>query len=135
LDAAGLQALHEGGIEIGSHTISHPQLTKVDRARVERELRDSAAEIESAGLPRPRAFAYPHGEWNHSIAALAAEAGYAAAFTIDPGVARVGNSRFELPRIEVLASDTPCRLRLKLATARWPARLRDRFWRSARLLP
>ena len=76
LDAAGLQALTKAGIEIGSHSVNHPQLTKIPLGAVETELRDSAAQIEAAGLPQPRTFAYPHGEWNPPIAAAAAAAGY-----------------------------------------------------------
>jgi GT2 family glycosyltransferase/peptidoglycan/xylan/chitin deacetylase (PgdA/CDA1 family) len=132
LDAAGLQALREAGIEIGSHTVSHSQLTKVPEATVAAELGDSAEQIERAGLPRPRAFAYPHGEWSPAIAAAAAEAGYAAAFTIDHGRVRAGGDRYALPRIEVLASDSPRALRLKLATAGWPDRLRRRILRLTR---
>jgi len=133
LDAEGLRALREAGIEIGSHTVNHPQLTKVPLQVAAAELGDSAAQIEAAGLPRPRAFAYPHGEWNPEIATAAAAAGYEAAFTIDPGRVRAGADRFALPRIEVLADDTPRSLRLKLATADWPTRLRVRAWRAARL--
>jgi GT2 family glycosyltransferase/peptidoglycan/xylan/chitin deacetylase (PgdA/CDA1 family) len=132
LDAAGLQSLREAGIEIGSHTVSHPQLTKVPGETVEAELRDSAAQLEAAGLPRPRAVAYPHGEWSPEIAAAAAAAGYDAAFTIDHGRVRPGGDRYALPRIEVLASDSPARLRLKLATAGWPDGVRRRILRLTR---
>jgi len=132
LDADGLRSLREAGIEIGSHTVSHPQLTKVPGETVEAELRDSAAQIEAAGLPRPRVLAYPHGEWSPEIAAAAAAAGYDAAFTIDHGRARPGGDRYALPRIEVLASDTPANLRLKLATAGWPDGVRRRLLRLTR---
>jgi GT2 family glycosyltransferase/peptidoglycan/xylan/chitin deacetylase (PgdA/CDA1 family) len=132
LDAAGLQTLREAGIEIGSHTVSHPQLTKVPDEVVEAELRDSADQLERAGLPRPRSLAYPHGEWNPPIAGAAAEAGYAAAFTIDHGKVSEGADPFALPRIEVLASDGPARLRLKIATADWPPQLRRRILRLTR---
>jgi GT2 family glycosyltransferase/peptidoglycan/xylan/chitin deacetylase (PgdA/CDA1 family) len=135
LDAEGLRALRAGGIEIGSHTVNHPQLTKVPEPTVAAELRNSAEQLEQAGLPRPRVLAYPHGEWDPSIAEAAAAAGYAAAFTIDPGWVRPGASPWALPRVEVLASDTPARLRFKLATARWPSRLRERTWRALRLVP
>ncbi|HWO82162.1 MAG TPA: polysaccharide deacetylase family protein, partial [Solirubrobacterales bacterium] len=133
LDAEGLQALRKAGIEIGSHTVNHPQLTKLPEEVAAAELRDSAAQIEAAGLPRPRAFAYPHGEWSPELARLAGAAGYAAAFTIDPGRISADGDRWALPRIEVLASDTPRSLRFKLATAHWPPRLRARAWRLARL--
>jgi GT2 family glycosyltransferase/peptidoglycan/xylan/chitin deacetylase (PgdA/CDA1 family) len=129
LDADGLRALIAGGIEIGSHGVSHPQLTKVDAARVEAELRDSAAMIEAAGLPRPRAFAYPHGEWTPDVAHAAALAGYSAAFTIDPGRVTADSLPQALPRVEVLAGDTHRSLRLKLATVDWPEGLRDRLLR------
>jgi GT2 family glycosyltransferase/peptidoglycan/xylan/chitin deacetylase (PgdA/CDA1 family) len=132
LDAAGLQSLRETEIEIGSHTVNHPQLTKVPGETVEAELCDSAAQIEAAGLPRPRALAYPHGEWSAEIATTAAAAGYEAAFTIDHGRVRPGANRYALPRIEVLASDTPARLRLKLATAGWPDGVRRRLLRLTR---
>jgi GT2 family glycosyltransferase/peptidoglycan/xylan/chitin deacetylase (PgdA/CDA1 family) len=129
LDTAGLRKLVEAGFEIGSHSITHPQLTKVDAAEASVEVGESAVQIESLGLPRPRAFAYPHGEWSEAIAATAAAAGYAAAFTIDPGRVGAGSPRFALPRIEVLASDTMFALRVKLATADWPARRRRRLLR------
>jgi GT2 family glycosyltransferase/peptidoglycan/xylan/chitin deacetylase (PgdA/CDA1 family) len=131
LDAAGLQALAAAAIEIGSHSVSHPQLTKVGDEDVVAEARDSADQIEAAGLPRPRAFAYPHGEWDRRGTAAVAAAGYAAAFTIDHGRVSPGSDRYALPRIEVLAGDTTRTLRLKLATAGWPNRLRDRILRLA----
>jgi GT2 family glycosyltransferase/peptidoglycan/xylan/chitin deacetylase (PgdA/CDA1 family) len=132
LDAEGLQALRAARMEIGSHTVSHPQLTKVPAETVEAELHGSAVEIEQVGLPRPRAFAYPHGEWNPSIARAAATAGYDVAFTIDPGRVEPGSDRWALPRIEVLAGDSTRYLRLKLATAGWPPRLRDLILKAAR---
>jgi GT2 family glycosyltransferase/peptidoglycan/xylan/chitin deacetylase (PgdA/CDA1 family) len=127
LDSEGLLALIDAGIEIGSHGVSHTPLTKLDDTAVAAELRDSAGQIESAGLPRPRAFAYPHGEWDARSAGMAAEVGYAAAFTIDPGHVHQGSPRHSLPRIEVLASDSDRSLRFKLASAAWPAPLRDRL--------
>jgi peptidoglycan/xylan/chitin deacetylase (PgdA/CDA1 family) len=131
LDAEGLKALAAAGIEIGSHSVTHPQLTKVGDEEVVTEVGDSAEQIAAAGLPRPRAFAYPHGEWDGRGTAAAAAAGYAAAFTIDHGRVRRDSNRFALPRVEVLASDSNRGLRLKLATAGWPNRLRDRILRLA----
>jgi GT2 family glycosyltransferase/peptidoglycan/xylan/chitin deacetylase (PgdA/CDA1 family) len=129
LDAEGLREVARRGIEVGSHCMTHRQLPKVPVEELERELRGSAEAIEALGLPRPRALAYPHGEWSNEVAAAAFAAGYEAAFTVDPGrVERAGN-RFALPRIEVLASDTPATIRIKVATARWPRGLRDRLLR------
>lgn len=132
LDADGLRALPRHGVEVGSHGMNHRQLPKLERSEAEAEIAGSAAALEALGLPRPRAFSYPHGEWNREIAAAAAASGYRAAFTVTPGAVERGCDRFSLPRVEVLASDTPAKLRLKLATVRWPARWRRPLLRLTR---
>src|SRR5205823_7356159 len=129
----GLRAVAASGIEIGSHGFSHRPLPTVDKDEFDRELHGSAAKLEQAGLPRPRAFAYPHGEWSPEIAAAVRDAGYAVAFSVSPGIVRRGADHYTLPRVEVLASDTPRRLRLKLAAADWPQRRRKRVLRLMRV--
>jgi GT2 family glycosyltransferase/peptidoglycan/xylan/chitin deacetylase (PgdA/CDA1 family) len=132
LDADGLRALPRHGVEVGSHGMNHRPLPKLDLAEAESEVADSAAALEALGLPRPRAFSYPHGEWNPEIAAATAASGYRAAFTVTPGRVERGCDPFALPRVEVLAGDTPARLRLKLATAGWPSRWRRPLLRLTR---
>jgi len=129
LDADGLRAVEAGGIEVGSHTVNHRPLPKVPEAELEEEIAGSADVLERAGLPRPRVFSYPYGEWSPSIAAVACAAGYEASFTVEPGVVTGGADPHALPRIEVFASDTPRHLRRKLLTAGWPAPLRKGFLR------
>jgi len=131
LDADGLRAVEADGIEVGSHSVSHRPLTKVHEDELGEEIAGSAARLEQAGLPRPRVFSYPYGEWSPSIAAVTRDAGYAASFTVEPGVVRDGADPHSLPRIEVLARDTPRRLRRKLFSAGWPAPLREGFLRLA----
>ena len=133
LGAAELRELAERGVEVGAHSVSHRPLTSLPAEEVAAELRHSADELEAMGLPRPRAFAYPHGAWDPGIAAAARDAGFAAAFTIDPGFLRGSSDRFALPRIEVLASDGLVALRLKLRTCEWPRGLRGRLLRWAGL--
>jgi GT2 family glycosyltransferase/peptidoglycan/xylan/chitin deacetylase (PgdA/CDA1 family) len=133
LDAEGLRELSSRGVEIGSHALTHRPLTRLEPDEVATELTESAARLEAMGLPRPRALSYPHGECDPAIEEAAREAGYLAAFTVTPGLAEPGRGRWALPRIEVLASDSLPLLRLKLATARWPARWREPLLRVARL--
>jgi peptidoglycan/xylan/chitin deacetylase (PgdA/CDA1 family)/GT2 family glycosyltransferase len=127
LDEAGLRELAANGITIGSHGATHRPVTSLEPSELATELRESAERIASLGLPEPTVFAYPHGRWNDEAAAAVREAGYAAAFTVSPGVVRRTEDRYALPRIEAHASDTPLRLWLKLVTAAWPERWRTRL--------
>jgi peptidoglycan/xylan/chitin deacetylase (PgdA/CDA1 family) len=135
LDADELLEVAAQGIEVGSHTTSHRPLTKVSAAELEEEIVGAANRLEQAGLPRPRTFSYPYGDWSPTIVEAARAAGYRASFTVDCGIATEKTDPQALPRIEVHASDTPSRLRLKLLSAGWPASLRDSFLRLTRGRP
>ncbi|MEK6276818.1 MAG: polysaccharide deacetylase family protein [Actinomycetota bacterium] len=129
LDAERLRAVATHGVEVGSHAMTHRSLPSVPPEELDGELRGSAGALEALGLPRPRVLAYPYGEWSAEVAAGARSAGYAAAFTVRPGIVELGADRYALPRIEILASDTLRALRVKLATARWSDRWRRRLLR------
>jgi peptidoglycan/xylan/chitin deacetylase (PgdA/CDA1 family) len=129
LDAEGLRAVIEQGVEVGAHTTHHRPLPKVPAGELEEEIAGSGRRLEVAGLPHPRSFSYPYGEWSPELAAATREAGYEVAFTVDWGVVGDGADPHALPRIEVHASDTPRKLRLKLLAAGWPGKLRDVFLR------
>ncbi len=135
LDGAGLRELAASGIAIGSHGATHRPVTSLEPSELATELRESADWIASLGLPEPTVFAYPHGSWSDGAAAAVRKAGYAAAFTVSPGVVRRAQDRYALPRIEVYASDSPFRLWLKLVTASWPERLRMTLLRRLWAIP
>lgn len=131
--AATLQLLAPGdlprvaasGVEVGSHTVNHRPLPEVPAGELDGELRGAAERIEAAGVRRPRAFSYPYGRFTAENAAAVRAAGYEVAFTTAWGNPRPGSDLFAVPRVEVHASDTPRKLRLKLALAGWPGLLRD----------
>ncbi len=130
LDADGLREIAARGVEIGSHTATHPHLPEVPADRLEAEVVGSADELESLGLPRPRAFSYPYGLWDREVARAVRDAGYELAFAVERGVVENGCDRYSLPRTAVHADDTGLKLHLKLASAEWPKPVRD----AARLL-
>ena len=104
-----LRELADEGWEIGSHTCSHPYLTKLDDASLAAELRDSKERCtERIGRPC-RSIAYPYGDWDERVAAAAAEAGYEAAATLALNDARP----LEWPRVGVYNVDAGWRFRLK----------------------
>ncbi len=93
--------MSRGGIRFGSHTVSHPILSRVDRDRARRELSDSKAVIEERlGLPVV-GFAYPNGtpaDFRSETKTLLDECGYRFAVTTTPGANDETTDRFELRR-------------------------------------
>ncbi len=74
-----VQELTQAGVELGSHTVSHPILTRVAKSRAEHELTESRRQLaEHLGTP-PASFAYPNGDWNPELTQVVAAAGYARA--------------------------------------------------------
>jgi peptidoglycan/xylan/chitin deacetylase (PgdA/CDA1 family)/glycosyltransferase involved in cell wall biosynthesis len=133
LDDQGLRAVAAQGVAVGSHGMTHRRLAELEPGELEQELEASAQRLSELGLQRPVALSYPYGVSSPATAAAVRDAGYALAFTVDPGIVRRGADRYALPRIEVLASDTPRKLRLKIATAEWPAGRRERLFRWLRV--
>ena len=81
------------GLDIGSHTVSHPWLPTTGPAQLVAELADSKAQLEDL-LARPvRSIAYPTGGWNAAVRDATQEAGYDLGITVDRGV----NSRLQHP--------------------------------------
>jgi peptidoglycan/xylan/chitin deacetylase (PgdA/CDA1 family) len=100
------------GQEIGSHTRTHPHLTRISKAAARQEIEDSRKELEDR-FGRPiRHFCYPYGDWNQEVRDLAGAAGYETACTTERGINRPG--------------DDP--LALKRYTARYPSRNWRSFW-------
>jgi len=94
-----LRTLVTRGIGVASHTASHAHLIDLPDEDVRRELLESKQRIE-AELDRPCLdFAYPYGEHDARVRALAAEAGYERAHALEVaapgpyGLARLGLHR------------------------------------------
>jgi peptidoglycan/xylan/chitin deacetylase (PgdA/CDA1 family) len=110
-----LRELADRGVEIGSHTCSHPHLPRVGDDELDRELRESRTRLEDE-LQRPcRFLAYPFGDEDGRVRAAARRAGYEAAFALPGDVAAPDD--FALPRLGVWRRDTLPRLALKLGLA------------------
>jgi peptidoglycan/xylan/chitin deacetylase (PgdA/CDA1 family)/GT2 family glycosyltransferase len=133
LDAQGVRALLERGVEVGSHSRTHRGLTGLQAGELTGELDGSARELEALGIPRPRALSYPYGLHSDAVRAAAGRAGYRVAFTVRPGMVHADGDRLAVPRVEVLSGDRPRALLLKIAAARWPARVRAGILRAARV--
>lgn len=79
-----LSELSRGGFEIGSHTMSHRDLTRMDRPRLRSELRDSKHMLEDRLGARVRSIAFPFGRHNARVIDEAVNAGYTCGFASAP---------------------------------------------------
>jgi peptidoglycan/xylan/chitin deacetylase (PgdA/CDA1 family) len=106
-----LGALAERGVEIGSHTISHPHLPRLSDQELVRELRESRERLED-GLRRPCPFlSYPFGDQDERVRTAARAAGYEGAFALG-GRVQAGDA-YAIARVGVWRKDTPLGIRLK----------------------
>lgn len=104
-----LGALAQGGVELGAHTLTHPDLTGLPPAESEREIVGSAARIEAETGVRPRAFAYPYGAHDEATVRLAAGA-FDLAVTAELDVVRAGAHPHRVPRLDMVYYRDPARL-------------------------
>lgn len=99
LDWSRLRQLTARGVEIGAHTMSHPQLDIVPRAMAKQEIVGSKAMLErELGIP-VRSFAYPHGYATRAIRAMVQEAGFSSACRVRHALSATAENRFALSRI------------------------------------
>lgn len=108
-----VRTLVAAGWEIGSHTTTHPWLTRLDDTALEDELAGSRAHCErELGLPCT-SIAYPFGDVDERVALAAQAAGYAAGATLHRAAVRPGP--LWTPRVCVNRVDDPRRFALKVA--------------------
>jgi len=86
-------------ITIGSHTVSHPFLTRCNRTQLEFELISSRQFLQDLTGQAVELFAYPTGDYDQNVAEAVRSAGYQAAFAVD--TRNLGLPAFEIPRISI----------------------------------
>ena len=99
-------------ITIASHTLSHPFLSRCSLEEQEKEISDSKRLLEELTGKSVDLFAYPTGDYDKNSLQKVEQAGYKAAFAVDP--MKIGVLRFEIPRIGLYYSE-PSYLGLKLS--------------------
>ncbi len=97
-----LREMADAGMEIGSHTVTHPILARQSSDEAVWEIVESKATIE-ANLGRPvDHLSYPNGrpcDVSEEVLRSVKEAGYKSACSTVPGTVKRGSSRFMLERI------------------------------------
>jgi peptidoglycan/xylan/chitin deacetylase (PgdA/CDA1 family) len=95
------------GVELGSHTVRHANLSELGRDEMERELSRSRQEIRERTGQDPTSISYPYGLWGPDVLQAARRAGYRFGLTLGNRIVRGGEDPFGLPRINIPAGISP----------------------------
>lgn len=95
-----------GGIEIGSHGHTHPQMDIVSPSQAQDEIIQSKKLLEQHLGRTVDAFAFPHGYHTKRLLKVVKNAGYLSASIVDHRMANVEDDAFTIPRIIITADIT-----------------------------
>lgn len=71
-----VKEIHDRGHEIGNHSDSHPQMSKLSDAEIRRELDGCSDKIEAITGVRPTLFRPPYGDYDNAVVTVARSEGY-----------------------------------------------------------
>jgi peptidoglycan/xylan/chitin deacetylase (PgdA/CDA1 family) len=91
--------MSDAGVEIGSHTLTHPILTGLSADRLRAEVELSRERIQNALERNVETFCYPNGDYDLRTQREVARAGYQLAVTTDVGLNNERNDPLALRRI------------------------------------
>jgi peptidoglycan/xylan/chitin deacetylase (PgdA/CDA1 family) len=115
-----VRELRRAGIAFGSHTVNHPELVNLAGPEIDRELRDSRAQMEQQLGEPVTTFAYPYAfpQGNRPYAEMfrdrLVQAGYACCVTTELGRVKAGDDPYRMKRLPVNSWDDEALLRAKL---------------------
>jgi peptidoglycan/xylan/chitin deacetylase (PgdA/CDA1 family) len=91
-------------VEIGAHTLTHPQLSALNDGDQRAEIHQSRVVLEETTGAKVVSFAYPYGgrsDYTADTVRLVRDAGFSGACASFPGVVRRATALFEVPRFQV----------------------------------
>ena len=98
-----VRMLQDAGMEIGSHSLSHPYMTTLSTQQLFTELKQSKDQIEQNIGKEIKSFAYPYGDYNKDVATLVKKVGYKAAFCTEK-LKYIGMPFYEIQRIGIYSN-------------------------------
>jgi peptidoglycan/xylan/chitin deacetylase (PgdA/CDA1 family) len=104
LDWDQVRELAAGGVEIGGHSHTHPQLDQLEDDRLRYELIHSKEIVTDELGTVPASFAYPYGYSSRHVREAVRETGYAQALAVGNGLARRRQGPYALRRVTVRRS-------------------------------
>ena len=117
MTAEQIEMLDKTDVQMFSHTVSHPELSKIDDDQLQFELGNSKKTLEDILGHEVNAVSYPHGDCNERVYEFAHKAGYKLGFTIIPGNVANTTDPLRISRIKILPNDPMIIFKLKVSGA------------------
>nr|VFK21163.1 MAG: Polysaccharide deacetylase [Candidatus Kentron sp. LPFa] len=115
LDAEIREMLDSGLWQLGGHTMTHANLSRLDGEGKRAEILGGKIRLAEIFEASPRSFAYPFGIYDAEDIEIVAEAGFETAVTTRNGISRdISRERLELRRIKVSGKDSMLAFGLKM---------------------
>jgi peptidoglycan/xylan/chitin deacetylase (PgdA/CDA1 family) len=117
------QLVRQYQIEIGSHTVNHPNLAEISQDEARAELRRSREELESMLGRKINSISFPYGSYGEREMKLAEETGYDFCFTVVPQTLAGSIQPGLIGRVSIQPTDWDIEFKLKVLGAyRWLTR-------------
>jgi peptidoglycan/xylan/chitin deacetylase (PgdA/CDA1 family) len=101
-----LAEVEQAGIEIGAHTVKHPQLDQLPEKLIREELYASKSLLEDHLGQAVPGLAYPFGYSNPKVRQVARELGYVYGYAVGNALTTSAAGEFTLPRLTVRRATT-----------------------------
>ncbi len=101
MNKAQIQELQRHGFEIGAHTLSHPDLSKLSCEEAWEEIELSRLALKDELGVAPITFCYPYGGLTRTTKELVKKSGFRFACSVYSGPSSIGEDPYEIRRVTV----------------------------------
>ena len=106
----------DAGMDVGSHTCTHADLTKLNTKDARKEIELSKLSLEDSLGTQIRHFCYPYGHMQAAHAQMVRDCGYISATMMKRGRVHSDYDPWQLPRVLMARATNPVHFFLKLMT-------------------
>jgi peptidoglycan/xylan/chitin deacetylase (PgdA/CDA1 family) len=111
-----IRVISKNGVQIGSHTQTHPELTRLSSGEQNEEISASKKDLEEQLNHPVDTFCYPGGDNNEQVKEAVKKAGYRFAVTTQRGQVKKGYDPLALRRIPIKLITNPFSFMYKIHT-------------------
>jgi peptidoglycan/xylan/chitin deacetylase (PgdA/CDA1 family)/glycosyltransferase involved in cell wall biosynthesis len=106
LSLAQVKEMFKEGIRFGAHTRTHPHLSTLGDLEIREEIYGSKQDLEKMLNVPIQTFAYPYGDFNAAVTAVAEGAGFEGSCSVESGANSPRTPLHMLRRVEVRGTDS-----------------------------